>query len=67
MTDPGLGARISFSLAILDKAAYTPPIRIVVCLVDRAEPAPLPKTSLKSDYAFAKSRGHCALLRILEK
>jgi cold shock protein len=33
---------------------YTPPIRIVVCLVDYAEPAPLPKTSLKSDQARAK-------------
>jgi hypothetical protein len=29
-------------------------IRIIVCLVDRAEPAPLPKTSLKSDQARAK-------------
>jgi hypothetical protein len=36
-------------LAIRGGTAYTPPIRIIVCLVDRAEPASLPKTSLKSD------------------
>jgi cold shock protein len=34
--------------------AYTPPIRTIDLLVDRAKPAPLPKTSLKSDQARAK-------------
>src|SRR6202051_2255393 len=54
MANRGSTARICFSLAILDGGAYTAHIRIVVCLVDRAEPAPLPKTSLKSDQARAK-------------
>jgi CspA family cold shock protein len=39
---------------------YTPPIRIIVCLVDRAEPAPLPKTSLKSDQAQREGRAGIA-------
>jgi CspA family cold shock protein len=34
--------------------AYTPLIRTIDLLVERAEPAPLPKTSLKSDQARAK-------------
>jgi hypothetical protein len=44
-----------------------PRIRIIDLLVDRAEPAPLPKTSLKSDQARAKVVRALAHLRILEK
>jgi len=48
--------------------AYTPPIRTIDLLVDRAEPALLPKTSLKSDQARAKVvRVAPEHLRILEK
>ena len=56
------------SLAISVEIAYTPLIRTIDLLVDRAEPAPLPKTSLKSDVCLREGRaGLTALLRILEK
>jgi hypothetical protein len=45
---------IGLSLAIFAAIAYMPLIRIIDLLVERAEPAPLPKTSLKSDQARAK-------------
>jgi hypothetical protein len=47
--------------------AYTPRIRIIDLLVDRAEPAHLPKTSLKSDLSPREGRAGIAHLRILEK
>jgi len=50
------------------EVAYTPLIRTIDLLVDRAEPAPLPKTSLKSDLSLREGRmGLTALSRILEK
>lgn len=43
------------------------PFERSICLVERAEPAPLPKTSLKSDYARAKVvRAHRALAHLGE-
>jgi hypothetical protein len=41
-------------LAIAGLMAYMPLIRTIDLLVERAEPALLPKTSLKSDQACAK-------------
>jgi len=56
------------SLAMSVEVAYTPLIRTIDLLVDRAEPAPLPKTSLKSDLSLREGRmGLTALSRILEK
>jgi hypothetical protein len=48
--------RADFWLAISGRDAYMPRIRIIDLLVDRAELAPLPKTSLKSDQARDKGR-----------
>jgi len=48
--------------------AYMTFIRTIDLLADRAEPALLPKTSLKSDLASREgSCGLSALMRILEK
>jgi hypothetical protein len=62
----GRGTRLS--LAFAPAVAYTPLIRTIDLLVDRAEPALLPKTSLKSDLSPCEGRaGLTAQLRILEK
>jgi hypothetical protein len=39
----------SFRLLFLVEQRKRPSFELSICLVDRAEPAPLPKTSLKSD------------------
>jgi hypothetical protein len=59
--------RICLPLAIFAAMAYMRVIRIVDLLVERAEPAPLPKTSLKSDLSSREGRaGLAAQMRILE-
>jgi hypothetical protein len=51
---PAVGRAASYGLLFGARWGKRLRIRIIVCLVDRAEPAPLPKTSLKSDQARAK-------------
>jgi hypothetical protein len=52
---------------MLAAIAYMHFIRIIDLLVERAEPAPLPKTSLKSDLSPCEGRtGLAAHVRILE-